>query len=123
MTKAELLERAKPYYDKNQLLELDQAIDLATQAHNGQKRISGEDYINHPLIVAGTLIDWGMDIDSVIAGVLHDTLEDTDVKIATIENLFGQDVALLVDGVTKLSKARAGMRDLSDYSSRTKDNF
>lgn len=69
------------------------------------------------------LITWGMDIDSVIAGLLHDTVEDSDITLAKIESLFGRDVAFLVDGVTKVSKARAGMKDLVNYLPKTKDNL
>jgi len=123
MKKEELLAKAKPYYDKNQLLELDAAISLATKAHAGQKRKSGEPYIIHPLAVANTLIEWGMDIDSVLAGVLHDTVEDTDVTSEQIEAQFGKDVSFLVDGVTKISQARAGMQDLQEYLPQTKDNL
>ncbi len=123
MKKSELLERARPYYEENQILELESAIDLATAAHKGQKRQSGEAYITHPLAVAATLIDWGMDIDSVLAGVLHDTIEDTDTKLSDLEKLFGKDVAFLVDGVTKVSQARSGMHDLTEYLPQTKDNL
>ncbi len=123
MTKAEVLERAKPFYAKNQLLELETAIDLASNAHKGQKRRSGEPYIIHPLAVADTLVDWGMDIDSVLAGILHDTVEDTEVTLQDIENAFGKEVAFLVDGVTKISQARAGMQDLAEYLPQTKDNL
>jgi guanosine-3',5'-bis(diphosphate) 3'-pyrophosphohydrolase len=123
MTKAEVLAKAAPLYDKNQRLELESAIDLATKAHVGQKRRSGEPYIIHPLAVADTLINWGMDIDTVLAGVLHDTVEDTDVTLVEIENTFGKDVAFLVDGVTKISQARAGMQDLAEYLPQTKDNL
>ena len=73
--------------------------------------------------MAHTLIEWGMDIDTVLAGVLHDTVEDTDTSLETIESLFGRNVAFLVDGVTKLSKARAGMRNLDSYLPQTKDNL
>ena len=62
--------------------------------------------------MAGILIEWGMDIDTVVAGVLHDTVEDTDATLDDLESLFGRDVAFLVDGVTKVSQARAGMRNL-----------
>lgn len=103
MKKAELLAHAQPHYDEDQVLELDHAADFATEKHKGQKRKSGEDYIIHPLSVADTLIEWGMDIDTVLAGVLHDTVEDTDATLEDIENLFGHDVAFLVDGVTKVS--------------------
>lgn len=123
MQKKKLLENAQPYYDENQLLELDYAIDFATKAHEGQKRASGDPYIAHPLAVADILIQWGMDIDSVLAGVLHDTVEDTEATLSKIESLFGRDVAFLVDGVTKVSKARSGMKDLSDYLPQTKDNL
>jgi len=123
MKKGELLEYARPFYEENQILELEHAIDIASKAHTGQKRKSGEPYIIHPMAVAKTLIDWGMDIDTVLAGVLHDTVEDTDLSVDQLESLFGKDVAFLVDGVTKVSKARAGMQDLTEYLPQTKDNL
>lgn len=123
MQKKTLLEKAKPHYDENQVLELDHAIDFASKAHSAQKRKSGEPYIVHPMAVANTLIEWGMDIDSVLAGVLHDTAEDTEATLERIETLFGGDVAFLVDGVTKVSQARAGMQDLVNYLPQTKDNL
>ncbi len=123
MKEHQVLALAKLHYEEDQILELKHAIEFATNAHAGQKRKSGEPYIIHPLAVAGTLIDWGMDIDTVLAGVLHDTVEDTDATLDQIENLFGRDVAFLVDGVTKVSKARAGMRNLESYLPQTKDNL
>lgn len=123
MKKSALLDHARPLYSKNQLLELEHAIDIATEAHKGQKRKSGEPYIIHPLSVTGILIDWGMDIDTVVAGVLHDTVEDTEITLEKLESLFGKDVAFLVDGVTKISQARAGMQDLMHYLPQTKDNL
>src|SRR5664279_6661966 len=101
MTKKALLEKASENYDDDQIVDLTLAIDFATTKHKGQKRNSGEPYITHPLSVASILIDWGMDIDSVISGVLHDTIEDTDAALVEVENLFGHDIAFLVDGVTK----------------------
>jgi guanosine-3',5'-bis(diphosphate) 3'-pyrophosphohydrolase len=123
MKKGELLEHARPFYEENEILELEHAVDIASKAHTGQKRKSGEPYIVHPIAVATTLIDWGMDVDTVIAGVLHDTVEDTDLSLEQLETLFGKDVAFLVDGVTKVSKARAGMQDLTEYLPQTKDNL
>lgn len=124
MNKVELLEHAKPFYTKNQILELESAVDFAAKAHEGQKRASGEPYLIHPIATADTLVSWGMDIDSVIAGLLHDTVEDSeDVTFQEIENVFGRDVAFLVDGVTKVSQARAGMRDLAHYLPTTTDNL
>ena len=123
MKKREVMALAAEFYDDNQLGELEHAIDYAREKHKGQKRKSGEPYITHPLSVAYTLISWDMDIDSVLAGVLHDTVEDTDATLEEIENLFGRDVAFLVDGVTKVSQARSGMRDLGSYLPQTKDNL
>lgn len=123
MKKHHLLDQAKLHYEEDQVLELEHAVDFAIKAHEGQKRKSGEPYVSHPLAVGVTLIDWGMDIDTIIAGVLHDTVEDTDATLETIENLFGHDVAFLVDGVTKVSQARAGMRNLESYLPQTKDNL
>ncbi len=123
MTKRELMALARDAYDEDQLTELESAIDFAREKHRGQKRKSGEPFVTHPLEVAAILCEWGMDIDSLIAGVLHDTVEDTDATLKDIENLFGRDIAFLVDGVTKVSQARAGMRDISSYLPATKDNL
>lgn len=123
MEKQQLLENAKPHYGKEQLAQLEQAINFATKAHEGQKRKSGDPYITHCLSVADILIEWGMDIDSVLAGVLHDTVEDTDVTLEEVEKNFGKPVALLVDGVTKVGQARSGMRDIHSYLPQTKDNL
>ena len=123
MKKRDLLEKAQPNYSEDQVLELEHALDVATKAHEGQKRKSGEPYIIHPISVASVLIEWGMDIDTVIAGVLHDTVEDTEITLEKIESLFGKEVAFLVDGVTKISQARAGMQDLTEYLPQTKDNL
>lgn len=123
MDKQHVLDHAKLHYGEDQISLLDRSIEVAARAHAGQRRISGDDYITHPLQVADMLIDWGMDIDSICAGVLHDTLEDTDLTLETIETEFGRDVAFLVDGVTKVSKARAGMRNLDSYLPQTKDNL
>ena len=123
MDKRELLKAAKEHYDPTQVGQLSLAIDYATKMHDGQFRKSGEPYIIHPLHVASLIIDWGMDIDSVIAGVLHDTVEDTDATLEEVESLFGHDIAFLVDGVTKVSQARSGMRDLESYLPSTKDNL
>lgn len=123
MKKQELLDFANELYTEEEILDFEHAIDFATTAHEGQKRKSGEPYIIHPLAVAGVLIEWAMDIDTLIAGVLHDTVEDTEVTLEQIETLFGRDVAFLVDGVTKVSQARANMRNLDSYLPQTTDNL
>ena len=99
------------------------AVKMAEQAHAGQFRKTGEPYIVHPLAVKKILEEWGMDEDTIIAGILHDTVEDTDLTLETIKNEFGDSVAFLVNGVTKLSTARNGMRDIDTYLPETKDNF
>ncbi len=99
------------------------AVELAKKAHEGQFRKTGEPYIVHPMAVKKILEEWGMDEDTIIAGVLHDTVEDTSVTLDDIRKEFGESVAFLVDGVTKLSTARAGMRDIDTYLPETKDNF
>lgn len=80
------------------------AESFACRAHEGQKRRSGQPYISHPLAVAGYLIELGMDADTIMAGLLHDVVEDTPTELSEIERLFGADVAALVDGVTKVGQ-------------------
>ena len=100
-----------------------QALDYATEKHAGQKRLSGEDYIIHPIAVATILVGWDMDRDTVIAGLLHDVVEDTGTTLDQVEQKFGREIALMVDGVTKVGKARAGRDDITTYLPRTKDNL
>ena len=102
---------------------IDRAVEIAKQAHEGQLRKTGEPYIIHPLAVKKILEEWGMDEDTSIAGGLHDTVEDTNLTLDDIRKEFGESVAFLVDGVTKLSNARTGMRDIDTYLPATKDNF
>ena len=78
------------------------AYEFAKKSHEGQYRLSGEEYITHPISVALILIDFGMDVNSIVAGLLHDVVEDTEVSKKKIAAIFGEDVASLVDGVTKL---------------------
>ncbi len=79
-----------------------QALAFAEKAHDGQKRKSGEPYIIHPVATAIILIDMGMDTETVVAALLHDVVEDTEVELNEVSQKFGADVAALVDGVTKL---------------------
>ena len=99
------------------------AVAMAKEAHAGQLRKTGEPYVIHPLAVKKILEEWGMDEDTIIAGILHDTIEDTNLTLDDIRHEFGDSVAFLVDGVTKLSTARNGMRDIDTYLPSTKDNF
>ncbi len=86
------------------------AFSFAEEAHIGQFRQSGDNYILHPVQVSKIIIDMGMDTDSIIAGILHDIVEDTYITIADIEYNFGKSVANLVDGVTKLKKLPNGTK-------------
>lgn len=88
-------------YDLSKIIS---AYEFAAKAHDGQTRSSGKPYITHPLAVAYTLLELGMDTDTICAALLHDVVEDTDATLDDLKKRFGQDVALLVDGVTKLSK-------------------
>lgn len=96
-----LIERYAPEYDRT-LLE--RAFYFAQGAHMGQYRQSGEEFINHPVEVACILAELELDLTTIIAGLLHDVVEDTRVKIEEIEAQFGPEVALLVSGVTKLGR-------------------
>ena len=93
-----------PNYKESDRKLIERAFELAKSAHTGQKRISGEEYINHPLHVAYFLSELGLDSATIAAGLLHDTIEDTPIAHKDIEKKFGKDIAFLVEGVTKLSK-------------------
>jgi GTP pyrophosphokinase len=122
-SRSALLDKVSKKYKKTGIRRLEKALTFAEKAHGGQTRASGEPYFTHPLAVANLLVEWDMDIDSVIAGVLHDTVEDTEATLEEIEEEFGELTALLVDGVTKLGSARKNMRDIDSYLPQTKDNL
>ncbi len=100
----ELISCVKKYHPSADITLIERAYDLAYNAHKDQKRKSGEPYIIHPLSVAIILADLEMDKETIAAGLLHDVVEDTSFTKEEIEEWFGEDVALLVDGVTKLSQ-------------------
>lgn len=85
---------------------VEKAYNLANEAHSSQKRESGEPYIIHPLDVAGILAELGMDTNTIVAGLLHDVIEDTEYSHADLERLFNKEVADLVEGVTKLGQIK-----------------
>ena len=100
------LEKRLTYLQPEQIERVRQAYLTGAHAHAGQTRKSGEPYITHPVAVAGILADLGMDVETIIAAILHDTLEDTPLSRSELEASFGPTVAELVDGVTKLDKIR-----------------
>ena len=100
----EFYEKIKKIYSDIELENIRHAYEVAKQAHKAQLRRSGEPYIIHPIAVAGILADLGMDSQSLIAALLHDTVEDTEITNEDIVKNFGEEIAQLVDGVTKLAK-------------------
>ncbi|NLN41686.1 MAG: bifunctional (p)ppGpp synthetase/guanosine-3',5'-bis(diphosphate) 3'-pyrophosphohydrolase [Clostridiales bacterium] len=96
--------KAQQLYGDEGVKKIIKAYAYAENAHNSQLRSSGEPYIIHPLEVALILMDLGLDVDTIVAGLLHDVVEDTGVPIEELIKLFGAEVAGLVDGVTKLGK-------------------
>ncbi|WP_312643688.1 bifunctional (p)ppGpp synthetase/guanosine-3',5'-bis(diphosphate) 3'-pyrophosphohydrolase [Hydrogenoanaerobacterium sp.] len=87
------------------------AYETAKEAHKGQRRVSGEPYVMHPVHVAEILVQLGMDTDTIVAALLHDVVEDTSMTLEMLEKQYGKDVALLVDGVTKLGKIPFSSRE------------
>ncbi len=106
-----LIEKVLSYNPKFDIEKLTRAYELAEKAHDGQKRNTGEPYIIHPLAVAHILADLELDCDSIVSALLHDVVEDTDYKIADIAELFGDSVAIIVDGVTKLGKIQYNSKE------------
>ena len=99
-----LLEKIKSYHPSDDFSEIEKAYRLADDAHKDQKRKSGEPYIIHPLCVAIILAELEMDKETIIAGILHDVIEDTKYSKEDLEKEFSPEIALLVDGVTKLTQ-------------------
>ena len=100
--KQDMIDSGRPY----DFAMVDRAYALAESAHSGQRRRSGEPYICHPLSVARILVELGMDSESIAAALMHDVAEDTAVSVDEIRSKFGNEVALLVDGVTKLTQIK-----------------
>jgi GTP diphosphokinase / guanosine-3',5'-bis(diphosphate) 3'-diphosphatase len=99
-----LKKTVEEYFPEADFTLLDKAFDLSLKNHDGQMRSSGEPYIIHPIAVCQILAEMRMDLDTIVTGVLHDTVEDTDTTLEDIKKDFGDTVAQLVDGVTKLSR-------------------
>jgi guanosine-3',5'-bis(diphosphate) 3'-pyrophosphohydrolase len=106
------------YLDADEIAFIVEAYRFSERAHLGQKRLSGEPYITHPLAVAGALADWRMDAQAIVAALLHDVMEDTAVSKAEITRRFGKQVADLVDGLSKLEKI-----EFQSYQDAQAENF
>jgi len=103
-----LITGLQEHHPKADVAEVERAFEVARTAHVGQTRKSGEDYITHPVEVTQILIDLGLDQETIIASLLHDTVEDTPYSLDQLRNDFGDQIASLVDGVTKLDKLTYG---------------
>jgi len=118
MRQYELVERVKAYDPHADEDKLNRAYVFSMKAHGSQTRESGDAYFSHPLEVAGILTRYKLDDDTIVTALLHDTVEDTLTTLPEIERQFGQEVARLVDGVTKLSRI-----ELQSEASRQAENF
>ncbi|HVV31554.1 MAG TPA: HD domain-containing protein, partial [Mycobacteriales bacterium] len=103
-----ILTAVRTHHPKADTRPVQRAYEVAEQAHRGQLRRSGDPYITHPLAVCQILADLGMDVPTLCAALLHDTVEDTELELTGLRADFGDLVALVVDGVTKLDKVRYG---------------
>jgi RelA/SpoT family (p)ppGpp synthetase len=101
---SQLLDKLETYLPPAQVERVREAYDFGAERHQGQKRVSGEPYITHPVAVADILADLKLDADTLVAAILHDIIEDTPTAKAEIATMFGQVVAELVDGVSKLDQ-------------------
>lgn len=114
----ELIDMVKAYDPDLDEMRLNRAYVFSMKAHGMQKRASGDPYFSHPLEVAGILTEMQMDCDTIVTALLHDTIEDTVATYEQIEELFGQEIAKMVDGVTKLSEL-----EYTSESSKQAENF
>jgi RelA/SpoT family (p)ppGpp synthetase len=108
---ADLMSAVAEYIPEDQLTKIQQAYQVASDAHAGQFRLSGEDYICHPVSVALILSEMKMDADCIMAAIMHDVVEDTDVSLEELEQLFNADIAGLIDAVSKLTKINFKSRE------------
>lgn len=108
---SQLRKQAQNQFPETDIEILDKAFETADKYHSGQKRSSGEPYIIHPIAVAKIVLDYGMDCASVVTALLHDTVEDTELTLEDVKTEFGEEIALLVDGLTKLGKVPLDIKD------------
>ena len=107
----DLVEKVQSYYPTADIDLIRKAYDFSAKVHKGQKRLSGEPYLIHPTAVADIIADLKLDVPSIVGGLLHDTVEDTLTTLDEVKNIFGREIAALVDGVTKLSRANFSSRE------------
>ena len=113
LTYAEQLQKATTYLRPSARQAVRYALEVAFLAHRGQTRRSGQPFVTHPVAVASILAETRMDRDAVVSGLLHDTVEDTDMTFQEVEAMFGRDVRGIVEGETKVSKLPKMARELN----------
>ena len=118
MKLTDLIDKVRVYNSSAEVDVVRRAYDFSARVHKGQKRQSGEPYLTHPLAVAGIVADLRLDVPSIAAALLHDTVEDTLTTLEEVESLFGAEIAALVDGLTKIDKL-----DLVSKQARQGENF
>jgi GTP diphosphokinase / guanosine-3',5'-bis(diphosphate) 3'-diphosphatase len=111
MTLQDLINRVQAYNPVADTGTITRAYEFSADVHRGQKRLSGEPYLTHPLEVAGIIAELRLDVPSIATGLLHDTVEDTLTSIQQVEQIFGPEIASLVDGVTKISQINFTTRE------------
>src|SRR5207244_11698879 len=102
MTVSELIARVRAYHPVGPVDTIQRAYDFSAEVHRGQRRLSGEPYLTHPVQVAGIIAEMRLDVPSVVTGLLHDTVEDTLATLDQIEGAFGSEIAAVVGDVTKV---------------------
>jgi guanosine-3',5'-bis(diphosphate) 3'-pyrophosphohydrolase len=111
MTLQDLIGRVQAYNPVADTSVIAKAYEFSADVHRDQKRLSGEPFLTHPLEVAGIIVELKLDVPSIATGLLHDTVEDTLTSIQQVEQIFGQEIASLVDGVTKISQINFTTRE------------
>jgi guanosine-3',5'-bis(diphosphate) 3'-pyrophosphohydrolase len=120
ITFAKFKKSIQKYLNSYQIKKIEKAFDVAKDAHHGQKRKSGENYINHPLSAAAYLADYELDHETIMAAILHDVVEDTEISLENLGKNFGKKVAELVDGVSKLDKINFNSKEEADAANLRK---
>jgi len=108
---SDLITKVQSYHPTADGEMIRRAYDFSARVHKGQRRLSGEPYLVHPMAVAGIISDLKLDVPSIVGGLLHDTVEDTLTTLDQVQSLFGDEVATLVDGVTKLGQVNFTSRE------------
>lgn len=120
VTIEDIVKKASAYLSEKDIDFIYRAYEYASEAHQDQYRKSGEPYIIHPVQVAGILVDLEMDAETIAGGFLHDVVEDTDVTLQDLKEAFNEEVAMLVDGVTKLGKIKYESKEMQQAENHRK---